>query len=104
MDMAGRAYSTEAVVLRSIRLGEADRVLHLSPRAPGGAGAVAKGGRKTTSRFGARLEPLSHVELVLHRGRGELETVTAAQLVHSHRAGRGDFYRYSVGTIGAEAM
>jgi DNA repair protein RecO (recombination protein O) len=56
------------------------------------------------SRFGARLEPLSHVELVLHRGRGELETVTAAQLVRSHREAREDYYRYSVGMIGAEAM
>jgi DNA repair protein RecO (recombination protein O) len=102
--MAGPAYSTEAVVLRSIRLGEADRVLHLYTAAHGRIGAVAKGVRKTMSRFGARLEPLSHVELVLHRGRGELQTVTAAQLVHSHREAREDYYRFSVGTIGSEAM
>jgi DNA repair protein RecO (recombination protein O) len=102
--MAGRAYRTEAVVLRSIRLGEADRVLHLYTEAHGRVGAVAKGVRKTTSRFGARLEPFSHVELILHRGRGELETVTAAQLVRSHRQAREDYYRFSVGTIGAEAM
>jgi DNA repair protein RecO (recombination protein O) len=102
--MAGRAYRTEAVVLRSMRLGEADRVLHLYTEAHGRVGAVAKGVRKTKSRFGARLEPLSHVEVVLHRGRGELETVTAAQLVRSHREVREDFYRFSVGMIGAEAM
>jgi hypothetical protein len=102
--MAGRAYSTEAVVLRTIRLGEADRVLHLYTEAHGRVGAVAKGVRKTMSRFGARLEPLSHVELVLHRGRGELETVTAAQFVRSHREAREDYYRFSVGMIGAEAM
>src|SRR5579884_4277303 len=102
--MAGRAYSTEAVVLRSIRLGEADRVLHLYTRAHGRVGAVAKGVRKTMSRFGARLEPLSHAELVLHRGRSELETVTSAQLVRSHRQAREDYYRLSVGLIGAEAM
>jgi DNA repair protein RecO (recombination protein O) len=102
--MAGRAYSTQAVVLRSIRLGEADRVLHLYTESHGRVGAVAKGVRKTMSRFGARLEPLSHVELVLHRGRGELQTVTAAQLVRSHRAAREDYYRFSVGMIGAEAM
>src|SRR5437899_2850029 len=102
--MAGRAYTTEAVVLRSIRLGEADRVLHLYSEAHGRIGAVAKGVRKTMSRFGARLEPLSHVELILHRGRGELQTVTAAQLVRSHRDAREDYYRFSVGTIGAEAM
>jgi len=102
--MAGRAYSTEAVVLRSMRLGEADRVLHLYTAAHGRVGAVAKGVRRTMSRFGARLEPLSHVELVLHRGRGELETVTAAQLVRSHREAREDYYRFSVGMIAAEAM
>jgi DNA repair protein RecO (recombination protein O) len=102
--MAGRAYRTEAVVLRSIRLGEADRVLHLYTEAHGRVGAVAKGARKTMSRFGARLEPLSHVELVLHRGRGELQTVTSAQLVRSHREAREDYYRFSVGMIGAEAM
>jgi DNA repair protein RecO (recombination protein O) len=102
--MAGRAYSTDAVVLRSIRFGEADRVLHLYTRAHGRVGAVAKGVRKTMSRFGGRLEPLSHVELVLHRGRGELETVTGAQLVESHRDTREDYYRFSVGMIGAEAM
>jgi DNA repair protein RecO (recombination protein O) len=102
--MAGRAYSTEAVVLRSIRLGEADRVLHLYTEAHGRLGAVAKGVRKTMSRFGARLEPLSHVELVLHRGRGELQTVTAAQLVRSHHDAREDYYRFSVGMVGAEAM
>ena len=91
-------------MLRSIRLGEADRVLHLYTEAHGRVGAVAKGVRKTMSRFGARLEPLSHVELVLHRGRSELQTVTAAQLVRSHREAREDYYRFSVGTIGAEAM
>jgi DNA repair protein RecO (recombination protein O) len=102
--MAGRSYATEAVVLRSIRLGEADRVLHLYTLARGRVGAVAKGVRKTTSRFGARLEPLSHAELMLHRGSGELETVTGVQLVRAHHAAREDYYRLSVGLIGAEAM
>jgi DNA repair protein RecO (recombination protein O) len=66
--MAGRSYKTEAVVLRSFRLGEADRVLHVYTLARGRIGAVAKGIRKTKSRFGARLEPLSHVELMLYHG------------------------------------
>ena len=60
--MAGRSYKTEAVVLRSFRLGEADRVLHLYTLDRGRVGAVAKGIRRTKSRFGARLEPLSHVD------------------------------------------
>ena len=102
--MAGRSYTTEAVVLRTIRFGEADRVLHLYTADRGRVGAVAKGVRKTMSRFGGRLEPLSHVELVLLQGSGELQTVTGVQLVRSHQAARDDFYRLSVGLIGAEAM
>src|SRR6266542_679455 len=102
--MARRAYKTEAVVLRSFRFGEADRVLHLYTLARGRIGAIAKGVRKTKSRFGARLEPLSHVELMLHEGSGELQTVTGADLVRPHRAAREDGYRLRVGLIGAEAM
>jgi DNA repair protein RecO (recombination protein O) len=102
--MAGRGYKTEAVVLRSFRLGEADRVLHLYTLARGRVGAVAKGIRKTKSRFGARLEPLSHVELMLHEGSGELQTVTGAELLHSHHAAREQRYRLGVGLVGAEAM
>jgi DNA repair protein RecO (recombination protein O) len=102
--MAGRAYKTEAVVLRSLRFGEADRVLHLYTLERGRIGAVAKGIRKTKSRFGARLEPLSHVELMLHQGSGELQTVTGVELVGSHRAAREDSYRLGVGLVGAEAM
>ena len=64
------SYKTEAVVLRSLRLGEADRVLHLYTPSRGRVGAVAKGVRRTRSRVGARLEPFSHVALVLHEGRG----------------------------------
>jgi len=100
----GRTYKTEAVVLRSIRFAEADRVLHLYTLDRGRVGAVAKGVRKTTSRFGGRLEPLSHVELMLHAGSGELQTVTGVSLMRAHRAAREDYYRLSVGLIGAEAM
>jgi DNA repair protein RecO (recombination protein O) len=100
----GRTAKTEAVVLRSFRLGEADRVLHLYTLERGRVGAVAKGVRKTKSRFGARLEPFSHVELMLHHGSGELHTVTGASLVDPHRPLREDPYRLSVGLVGAEAM
>jgi DNA repair protein RecO (recombination protein O) len=102
--MAGRAYKTEAVVLRSLRFGEADRVLHLYTFERGRIGALAKGIRKTKSRFGARLEPLSHVELMLHQGSGELQTVTGVQIVRSHHAAREDSYRLGAGLVGAEAM
>jgi DNA repair protein RecO (recombination protein O) len=100
----GRTYKTEAVVLRSIRFAEADRILHVYTAGQGRIGAIAKGVRRTTSRFGGRLEPLGHVELVLHQGSGELHTVTGVELVHSHRAAREDPYRLAVGLIGAEAM
>ena len=102
--VAGRTYKTEAVVLRSFRLGEADRVLHVYTLDRGRVGAVAKGVRRTKSRFGARLEPLSHVEVLLHQGSGELQTVTGVELIRSHRTAREHAYRLSVGLIGLEAM
>ena len=91
-------------MLRSLRLGEADRVLHLYTLERGRVGAVAKGVRRTKSRFGARLEPLSHVELMLHQGGGELHTVTGVDLLSSHRAAREDGRRLAVGLVGLEAM
>jgi DNA repair protein RecO (recombination protein O) len=102
--MAGRTLKTEAVVLRSLRFGEADRILHLYTAERGRLGAIAKGARRTRSRLGGRLEPLSHVELVLHLGRGELATVTGAALVRAHAAARERPYALSVALIGAEAM
>jgi DNA repair protein RecO (recombination protein O) len=99
-----RTTKTEAVVLRSIRFAEADCVLHLYTLEKGRVGAIAKGVRKTSSRFGGRLEPFSHVELLLHEGRGELQTVRGADLVRSHDRSRADGYRLAVGHIGLEAM
>jgi DNA repair protein RecO (recombination protein O) len=81
---------TEAVVLRSIRYGEADRILHLLTTARGRIGAIAKGVRKPRSRFGGRLEPFFRLDLVLHEGRGELLTVTSAHTVAAHPNLRAD--------------
>ena len=72
---------TEAVVLRSIRYGEADRILHLYTPDLGRIGAIAKGVRRARSRFGGRLEPCSRVALVLHQGRSDLMTVTGADTI-----------------------
>ena len=80
------AFKTEAVVLRSIRYGEADRVLHLYSADRGRLGAMAKGARRLRSRLGGRLEPLMRVRLVLHEGRGELCTVTQVDTVHAYAA------------------
>lgn len=81
--MAG-SFKTEAVVLRSIRFGEADRVIHLYSLERGRIGAVAKGVRRTRSRMGGRLEPLSRVSLVLREGRRDLATVTSVDTVAAH--------------------
>jgi DNA repair protein RecO (recombination protein O) len=87
--MAG-ALKTEAVVLRSLRYGEADRILHLYTPARGRLGAIAKGVRRARSRFGGRLEPFFRLQIELHEGRGELLTVTGAQTVEGHGRLRGD--------------
>jgi DNA repair protein RecO (recombination protein O) len=103
-EVAGRTYKTDAIVLRSLRFSEADRILHLYTSKRGRIGAIAKGIRKTKSRFGARLEPLSHVELMLHEGSGDLQTVTGVDLKRSHHETREQPYRLNAGLIGAEAM
>jgi DNA repair protein RecO (recombination protein O) len=82
----GGTFKTEAIVLRSIRFAEADRVLHLYTPDRGRMGAVAKGVRRLKSRLGGRLEPLSRVQLVLHEGRGELCTISQADSVNAHAA------------------
>src|ERR671933_3051257 len=75
---------TEAIVLRSLRYGEADRILHLYPPHRGRVSAIAKGVRKAKSRFGGRLEPFFRVDAVLHEGRSEMLTVTSVTTVAAH--------------------
>ncbi len=79
-----RSLRTEAIVLRSLRFGEADRILHLYTPHLGRVSGIAKGVRRTRSRFGARLEPYFRVRLILHEGRSELVTVTSAETVAPH--------------------
>jgi DNA repair protein RecO (recombination protein O) len=83
--MAG-LLKTEAIVLRSIRYGEADRILHLYTPQHGRLGAIAKGVRRARSRFGARLEPFFHIRAVLHAGRSDLLTVTGVDTIAAHGA------------------
>jgi DNA repair protein RecO (recombination protein O) len=71
-------------VLRSIRYGEADRILHLYTPHRGRLGAIAKGVRKARSRFGGRLEPFFRLDLVLYEGRGDMMTVTSVETVAAH--------------------
>jgi DNA repair protein RecO (recombination protein O) len=77
-------YRDEGVVLRTIKLGEADRIVTILTQGHGKVRAVAKGVRRTTSRFGARLEPTSRVALQCYRGR-ELDVVTQAESLETHR-------------------
>jgi DNA repair protein RecO (recombination protein O) len=91
-------FKTEAVVLRSIRFGEADRILHLYSAHRGRIGAIAKGSRRPKSRFGGRLEPFFRLDLVLYEGRGDLATVTAAATVDGYPR-----LRASSATLGAAA-
>jgi DNA repair protein RecO (recombination protein O) len=82
-------YREHGIVLRTYKLGEADRIVVFVTRGHGKVRAVAKGVRKTKSRFGSRLEPCSHVALQLYEGR-ELDIVTQAESVDHFRAIRDD--------------
>jgi DNA repair protein RecO (recombination protein O) len=79
-------FKTEAIVLRSIRYGEADRILHVYSEDRGRMSAIAKGARRLKSRLGGRLEPFSRVNLILREGRGDLCTITGADTVDAHPA------------------
>jgi len=83
-------YRDHAVVLRTYKLGEADRIVVLLTEHHGEVRAVAKGARRSRSRFGARLEPPTHVAIQLYRGRGELDTVAQADTVDHFRPLRDD--------------
>lgn len=91
-------YRAEAVVLRTHKLGEADRIITLLTRSHGLVRAVAKGVRRTTSRWGSRLEPFTHVDLQLAEGRN-LDVITQAETLTPFSARLGaDYERYTAGT------
>ena len=97
-------YKDEAVVLRTMRLGEADRIVTFAGRAQGKIRAVAKGVRKTKSRFGGRLEPFTQVSLVLWRGRSDLDIVTQVEAIEPNRLVREDLDRFALGEVMLEAV
>jgi DNA repair protein RecO (recombination protein O) len=91
------SYRDTGVVLRVQKLGEADRVVTLLTQRHGKVRAVAKGVRRTRSRWGARLEPFNHVDVQLYPGRS-LDVVTQAQTVDAFGVGIiGDYPRYTAG-------
>ena len=111
-----RLYRDRAVVLRQHKLGEADRIVTLLTREHGLVRAVAKGVRRTRSKFGARLEPFAHIDVQLHPGRN-LDIVsdygrytcacavleTAERLAGEERAPVPALHRLTVGALRAVA-
>ncbi|MEV7972207.1 DNA repair protein RecO [Cellulomonas sp. NPDC089187] len=92
-------YRDEAIVLRTHKLGEADRIVTLLTRGNGKVRAVGKGVRRTTSRIGSRLEPFMHVDLQLNTGRN-LDVVTQAETLGPYgRRISEDYALYTVGTV-----
>ena len=90
-------YRDDGIVLRTQKLGEADRIITILGRTSGRVRAVAKGVRRTKSRFGARLEPFTHVDLMLHTGRS-LDIITQAEVIRPYGAPlAGDYPRYTAG-------
>jgi DNA repair protein RecO (recombination protein O) len=96
-------YKDEGIVLRTIKLGEADRIVTLFTRENGKVRAVAKGIRKTKSRFGGRLEPFTRVQLLIYRGRS-LDTITQADILDSFDHVRRDYRRLTSASAMAEIV
>ena len=90
-------YRDDGIVLRTQKLGEADRIITILGRTSGRIRAVAKGVRRTKSRFGARLEPFTHVDLMVHTGRS-LDIITQAEVIRPYGVPlAGDYPRYTAG-------
>jgi DNA repair protein RecO (recombination protein O) len=96
-------YRDTGIVLRTIKLGEADRIVSLVTEGRGKVRAVAKGVRKTKSRFGGRLEPLTHVAFQCYEGRN-LDTVTQVESIEAFRVVREDLDRLARATALLEAV
>ena len=94
----------QGIVLRSIKLGEADKIVTIMTQGSGKLRAVAKGIRKTTSRFGARLEPFTHVDALIYRSRSSLDIVNQAEIIATHRAVRDDLGLFAAGETMLEAV
>ena len=91
-------YRDDGIVLRTQKLGEADRIVTVLTRRNGRIRAVGKGVRRTKSRFGARLEPFTHVDILLYSGRS-LDVITQAETVRAYGEPlAADYPRYTSGT------
>lgn len=97
------SYREQGIVLRTVKLGETDRILHVLTQGRGKVRAVAKGVRRPGSKFGGRLEPYSHVDLLLYEGRN-LDVVQQAELLASHANVRADFATSAAAAVLAELV
>ncbi len=91
------AEGTEAIVLRTLRYGEADLIAHVFTRHAGRRGVIAKGARKPRSRLGARLEPFLALNLQLFEGRGDLAVVRGVEVIAAHESLRSSWRAQQVG-------
>ncbi len=98
------AEGTEAVVLRTLRYGEADLIAHVLTRHAGRRGVIAKGARRPKSRLGARLEPFLAVQLQLHEGRGDLAIVRGVEVDAAHDAVRSSWRAQQVGAAALDLV
>lgn len=91
-------YRDEAVVLRTHQLGEADRIITLLTRGSGKIRAVARGVRRTSSKFGSRLEPFNHVDIQLAQGKGALDIVAQVETIRPTQLAS-DYLRFTAAEV-----
>lgn len=94
--MGPRSFTTEALIIGSMRYREADRILTLYTRERGRLGALARGARRTSSKMGGRLEPFSLVRVTLHPGRS-LYTVVGVDTMRTFQSVRDELFRMQEG-------
>ncbi|NLE98679.1 MAG: DNA repair protein RecO, partial [Propionibacterium sp.] len=95
-------YRDRAVVLRTHLLGEADRIITLLSHQHGKVRAVARGVRRSSSKFGSRLEPFNHVDVQFAQGRGSLEVIAQCESIHPSDLGT-DYLRFTAAEVLVEA-
>ena len=97
-------YRDNAVVLRTWKLGESDRIVSLMTQSNGKVRCVAKGARKTRSRFGSRVEPTNHLQVQLYRGKGDLDTLTQVESIDRFPVLREDLELFARASAMLEAV
>lgn len=102
--MGSQVDGVEAVVLRTMRFGEADLIAHVHTLRGGRRGVIAKGARRPKSRLGARLEPFLAVRLQLHQGRGDLATVRGVEVLAAHERLRGSWRAQQTGATALDLV